>query len=141
MQQPCVQIGLQSFHRLIERGAESNAEEFIQHGALEAFYNAVGLGPTYLGVTMLDVIELQVELIGMIFLATKFTLVVGQHHFHGETPGLVEGEHIVMQDRCSGFGLLGSVQEAEGLSALIEATSQFILKSPHFQSQGLQGYL
>ena len=44
--------------------------------------------------------------------------IVGQNGRHRDVTLLVEGEDIVVQDGDCGFGLLGSVQEAEGIAAI-----------------------
>ena len=42
MDEPCVEVGLQRFDGLVEGFAHLNAEELVQHGAVEALDEAVG---------------------------------------------------------------------------------------------------
>jgi len=111
--QPGIQIGLQGFHGLIQLSAESQAEKFIHYRPLEAFYETVGLRATHWSMAMLDVIQLQVELIGMTVSTAEFTAIVGQYRLDTQPVLPIKRQDIIAQ-----FGLLGSVQEAEGKAAV-----------------------
>ncbi|OQB24825.1 MAG: hypothetical protein BWY10_02582 [Chloroflexi bacterium ADurb.Bin180] len=104
--QPDVQIGLQCFDCLIELGAESAAEEFVQHCAVETFHKAIGLWPAYPGAAMFEVVQRQVQFIRMIVLATELPAIVGQHRLHRQRFRPVEGQHVVVQHSGGSLGLL-----------------------------------
>lgn len=49
-----------------------HAEDFLQHRAIEPFDEAVGLRRPALGAAVLDGVELEIELVGMLFDAAEF---------------------------------------------------------------------
>jgi hypothetical protein len=63
--QPGVEVGLERLDALVEPAAHGRPEEFLQHRAVEALDEAVGLGRADLGLSVPDVVERQVELVGM----------------------------------------------------------------------------
>ena len=106
--QPGVELGLQRLDTREQLLVDDWAEEFLQHGAVEALDEAVGAWAADLGLAMLDLIERQVELIGMALGAAEFA------DFRSAPPSpadraAVERQHIVVQDRDRGFRLLADM--------------------------------
>ena len=58
-----IEVGLERFDALVEVLPHLDAEELVEHGAVEALDEAVGLGRSDPGTTMLDAVEVQVELV------------------------------------------------------------------------------
>ena len=61
--QPGIEIGLQLVERVIDPLAERDPVELVQHGAMEAFADAVGLRALGLGAAVIDILDRQVELV------------------------------------------------------------------------------
>ena len=99
---------------LIEGSAEDSPEERIQDGAIEPFDKAVGLRLSHLGTTMLDLVECQVQLVGMAFRPTELATIVGEYGADRDVMGFIEGQDVVVEHGCRRLGTLGGVQEAEG---------------------------
>jgi len=70
--QPSVEIGLSGFQRFVEGLAHLWLEELLQHGAVEALDEAVRFRRAYFGLAVLDLVEGQVELVGVPFGAAEF---------------------------------------------------------------------
>lgn len=60
---PSVQIRLQSLDGGVDLLAEGNPIELVEHGAVEALTDAVGLRALGLGAGMVDILNGQVELV------------------------------------------------------------------------------
>ena len=67
---------------------------------------------------MLDVVERQVELVGVPLGAAELPAVVGEHGGDRQAQPGVERQHLVVQHRHRRLGLLGDVQETEGVGAV-----------------------
>jgi len=61
-----IQVRLYSIDGFIEFGVADNPEMFILQSAMQTFDDAVTLGPSDLDSSMLDILELQEELEGML---------------------------------------------------------------------------
>ena len=60
---PSVEIGLQLVDHPVDLLAESHPVELIQHGAMEALADAVGLRALGLGAAVVDVLDGEIELV------------------------------------------------------------------------------
>jgi len=67
---------------------------------------------------VLDLVERQDDLVRMAILAAKLTAIIRQDRLHRQVQVLVEWQDIVVEQRHSRFWLLGSMQEAEGITAV-----------------------
>src|SRR5688572_16125108 len=61
--QPGVEVGLEGIDAVVEPAAHRRLEELLEHGAVEALDEAVGLGAADPGLPVLDVVQGQVKLI------------------------------------------------------------------------------
>ena len=76
---PQVQISLQCLQRTVELLTESDVVEFIFDCAVEALADAICLRTVRLGPRMVQILNSQIELIGMVLdLAALFCTSVGQ---------------------------------------------------------------
>lgn len=116
--EPGVEIGLERLNGLVKGLAHLHPEELVEHGAVEALHEAVGLGAADLRSPVLDVVELEVELVRVVLAAAELPAVVRQDRFHRQVEVPIEGQHVVVEHRHRGLGLLGDVQKAEGIAAV-----------------------
>lgn len=114
--QPRIEVSLQSFNTFVESRPKNNAEEFIQHRTVEPLNETVGLWRAHLGTTMLDLIEAQIELIGMGFGPAKLTTIVGQDGPNRQVMSLVERHYIIVDDERSRLRLFAGVEITEGIA-------------------------
>ena len=61
-----VEVGLHLVEGLVPGGAALHAEMLVEQGSVEAFDEAVGLGPADLGGAVFDVLELEEDLVGVL---------------------------------------------------------------------------
>ena len=93
-----IEICLEMFERFIDTFAERHAIDFVLHGRVESFADAVGLGVAHLRPRMLDLIELQIELVRMhIFSTAKFGAAVSQHAQDIDVVLLKEGQDAIVE--------------------------------------------
>ena len=71
LDQPGVEIGLQLLDRAIDLLAERYTVELVEHGAMEALADAVGLRALGLGAAVIDVLDRQVELVFVALVAAE----------------------------------------------------------------------
>jgi hypothetical protein len=64
--QPRIQIALKRVERGIDALSERHPVELIEHRLMEAFADAIGLGALGFGARMVDVLDPQIELIGVV---------------------------------------------------------------------------
>lgn len=88
--EPCVEIRLQRLDGLVQRLAQLEAEELVQHGAVEAFDKAIRLRPAHLGAAVHDVVEGKIQIVGVRLGAAEFPPIVGEHRRDRQAVGLVE---------------------------------------------------
>ncbi len=118
MFQPLVKVVLQGIDGVIYGGAERHPEELIQRGSMESFDEAVGERVLYLGLAVFDIVQGQLELVGVGVGATVLPSVVRQDGVHRNVPILVEGQHIVVYYRHGGFWEVAGMQKPEGVAAI-----------------------
>ncbi len=70
---PLIEISLQFLQRRAQFLAEGNGTELVLDGAVEAFANAVHLGAPCFGATGIDVLNRQLHLILVVFVASHRT--------------------------------------------------------------------
>ena len=80
-----VEVGLQRLDALVEVFAHLDTEELVERGAVEVLDEAVGLGRSDPGTTMLDAVEVQVELVGVPLGTAELAPVVGEDGFDRQT--------------------------------------------------------
>ena len=76
--EPGIEIGLQLVNRAIDLLAERHPIEFVEHGAMEALADTVGLRALGLGAGVVDVLDRQVELVFVALVAAKLGPAIGQ---------------------------------------------------------------
>src|SRR5215831_6501337 len=76
---PRIKIGLQLVDRAIDLFAKRHPIEFVEHGAMKALANAIGLRALGLGAAVIDVLNGKVELVFVALGAAKFGAAIGQH--------------------------------------------------------------
>lgn len=75
-----IQIDLHLINRLVPFGAPHHAEVLVQKGFVQPFDEAITLGPSDFGGSVLDLFKLQEQLIGMIVRpAAEFAAIVAQN--------------------------------------------------------------
>jgi hypothetical protein len=77
---PDVQISLQRFDRAVDLLAKGNAVELVEHRAVEALANAIGLRALGLGAGVVDILNGQIELVLVALgVAAVLGAAVGEH--------------------------------------------------------------
>ena len=71
--EPGIEIGLECLDAVIEVVPHGQAEDLVEHGAVEAFDEAVGAGCPHLGAAVLDAVEIEIEFVGMPPLSGKLS--------------------------------------------------------------------
>ena len=142
IKQPFVQIFLEFIQVAIELFAERDLIELLQNGLVETFTNPVGLRMPGLGFGVVDVVDRQIQLIIMLFdLTAIFGAPIRQDTQHGQSVGLIERQHFVIQhircrDRC-----FGGVQFAVRHFAVSVHVS-LLVNTPHaFEVADVEGVL
>jgi len=74
MDQPGIQICLQSFQTFIILFSEGDPKEFIQHCAIEPLNKSVDSGCAYFGTAIFSIVQLQERFKGMIWCVKKSSL-------------------------------------------------------------------
>ena len=70
------------------------------------------------GSPVLDAVEVEVEFVGVLVGAAEFPAVVGEDGADRQVEMAVEGQHLVVEHGDGRLGLLGDMQEAEGIGAV-----------------------
>ena len=96
---PSVEIGLQLVDGSIDFLAERHPVELVEHGAMEALADAVGLRALGLGAAVVDVLDREIELIFVAFAAAKLGATIGQHARQANAVLVVEREGFRMPAR------------------------------------------
>ena len=65
VEEPGIEIGLQRLDGLVECLSHLHPEELVEDGAVEALDEAVGLRRADLGSSVLDAVQIEVELVGV----------------------------------------------------------------------------
>lgn len=115
--QPGVELGLQVVEGIEDRVAQAGAEELVEHGAMEALDEAIGLRPAHPGLAVLDVVEREIEFERVGVGTTELTAIIGQHGRHRQAAFGVERQHLVVQDLGGGHRPLAGVQRGETVAA------------------------
>src|SRR4029077_1442739 len=77
--EPSIEVGLQLLNRPIDLLAEGDPVKLVQHSAMEALADAVGLRALGLGAAVIDVLDRQIELVFVTFPAAELGAAIGQH--------------------------------------------------------------
>ena len=77
--EPGIKIDLQLLDGPIDLLAEGYPIELVQHGAMEALADAIGLRALGLGAAMVDVLDREIELVFMAFPAAELGAAIGQN--------------------------------------------------------------
>ena len=113
-----IQVLLHLLDGLVPGGPPLDAEMLFEERAVEALDEAVGLGPPHLGRAVLDVLQLQEELVGMLVRpAAVLAPVVAQDRLHLDAVLLEEGQHVVVQDLDRGHRHLARVEPGPDVAA------------------------
>jgi hypothetical protein len=105
----------------LKRSALDGQEAFepnLEGNAARRRRRAVRLRRADLGLAVLDVVEGEIELVRVPFGAAELAAVIGEHGFDRQVELLVERQDVVVQHGDRRLGLLGDVQEAEGVGAV-----------------------
>ena len=73
---------------------------------------------------MLDAFEVEIELVGVPIAAAELASVAGEGRLDRRLAPAIERQHLTVEDRHGGLGLLGDMQEAEGVGALVFTTAR-----------------
>src|SRR4029077_13360559 len=68
---PGIEVGLQLVNRLVDLLAERHPIELVEHRAMEALADAIGLLALGFGAAVVDVLDGQVELVFVALIATE----------------------------------------------------------------------
>ena len=66
MDEPGVEVGMHRLDAFVESLTHLHAEELVEDGTVEALDEAVGLRATDLGAAVLDAVEVEIELVGVL---------------------------------------------------------------------------
>lgn len=95
---PLIQVCLEFLHRGVELLPEGFPEELIEGGPVESLYEAVGPGSGHFGATVLDIVELQKDLVGMDHRpAAVLPAIVRQDMLDRQPLSLIEGQYPVIE--------------------------------------------
>ncbi len=86
LMKPAVQILLERLYTFIELRAEHNPEKLIQDRTVKALHKAVCLGSADLGPAVFDVVQCQIQLIGMGLRAAVLPSVVRENRLYYYVP-------------------------------------------------------
>jgi hypothetical protein len=116
--EPFVESGLHLLDRFEPGPAPLDAEMFVEHSAMKAFDDAVGLRPSDFGRLVLDLFELQEELVRMLVRpAAEFAPIVREHRLDHGLMGL-EGRDDVAVERGGSVCLNSFVPNVKWFPAL-----------------------
>ena len=96
MNQPRIEIILQSFQTFIVLFSKGNPEEFIQHCAIETLNKAIGSGCSHFGTAMVNVVQFQEHFKGMIGCAAKLRSIISQYRLNPELVFSEKWKHIIV---------------------------------------------
>ena len=75
---PSIKVGLQLVDRAVDLFAERHPVKLIQHGAMKALADAIGLRAFGLGAAVIDVLDGEIELVFVALSAAKLGAAIGQ---------------------------------------------------------------
>ncbi len=97
-----VQVTLDFLDGQVEGLPSLHPEALIEEGTVHPFHKAIGARASHLGVSMLDVLHSEHQLIGMgLGLATELPAVIGQDRLYRHTQCVVEGQHPFVEQIAS----------------------------------------
>lgn len=106
-----VEHGLHFLERIEPGAAAFDAEMLVKQRAVQTFDDAVGLRAFDLGALVLDPLQLQEQLIGVLVLAaTEFAAIIAEHGVDGRSLGLEGGQHLVIDGVDRGQGQLVGIE-------------------------------
>ena len=111
---PRIEIGLQLVDRAVDLLVERYPVELVEHGAVEALADAVGLRAFGLGATVIDILDRQVELVFVALAAAELGAAVGQHARQPDAVLVIERHHPVVEDLGRGDRRLAVIEFGEG---------------------------
>lgn len=118
MCEPFVEVALEGLDAFIEGFTHFDAEELVQDRAVKSLDKAISFWRFHLGSPMFDPVEVEIEFIGVCFGAAEFPAIIRQDRLHRQIKPLIEGQHVIVQDRNRGFRPLGDMQKAKGIGAI-----------------------
>ena len=118
MVQPFVQVFLERLDRRVEPPTERRPEELIQDRPVEPFHEPVGPRAADPRRAVLDVVQRQVQFVGVALGAAELAAVVGQDRLHLQAPTSVLRQDVVMEDQRGMLRHLRRVQVPEGVGAI-----------------------
>ena len=96
---PRIQVGLQLVDRTVHLFAERYTIEFVEHGLVEPFTDAVGLRALGLGARVIDVLDCEIQLVLVPFgIATELAAAVGEHAWKRSQMPLVCGLLVLVRE-------------------------------------------
>src|SRR5271167_56622 len=90
---PSIKVGLQIVDRAVDLLAERHPVELVEHGAMEALADAVGLRAVGLGATVVDILDRQIKLVFVALAAAKLGAAVGEHPAYPDRMLIIERHH------------------------------------------------
>ena len=117
--QVCVERRLHFLDRLEPGAAAFDAEVLVEQGTVQALDDAVGLRALHLGASVLDALELQEQLVGMLVVSpAELPSIVRQHRLHLGLMGLEGRQDVVVQQLYGGDRQLVGIEPGPGVAAV-----------------------
>ena len=117
--QIAIQVCLHLLYRLIPGRSPLDTEVFIQQCAMQPFDKAVALRPAHLGGSVLNPLQLQEQLVGMMVRApAELAPVVRQDGIDPCLVGFKEWQHRFVEHMYRGDGLLAGVEPPSGVATV-----------------------
>ena len=111
---PSIEVDLQFVDSPIDLLAKGHPVELVEHGAMKALADAIGLRALGLGAAVVDVLDCEIELIFVAFAAAKLGAPIGQHARQPDAVLVVERYHPVIEDLGGGDRGFAIIQFDEG---------------------------
>lgn len=117
--QVAIQVCLHLLYRLILGRPPLDTEVFIQQGSMQPLDKAVALRPAHLGGSVLNPLQLQEQLVGMVVRApTELAPVIRQDGIDPCLVGFKEWQHRFVKHMDRGDGQFAGVEPPLGVAAI-----------------------
>jgi len=110
-----IEVGLDFLDGVVPGCSPGDSEAFVEERSVHSLNETVGARPPDLGATMLESLEGQQELVGLMLGASaEFPSVVRECGSDRDTKRFVEGQDSIVEQVAGGDGQLGAVDLGEG---------------------------
>ncbi len=130
--QVAIQVCLHLLYRLISGHSPLDTDVFIQHGSMQPLDKAVALRPAHLGCPVLNPLQLQEQLVGMVVRApTELAPIIRQDGIDPCLGGFKEWQHRFVKHMDRGDGQLAGVEPSPCVAAIsVQHGLQIYLANP-----------